>query len=63
MPVGGLHAFRNDSGATAEMLLLFTPGAPRERYFEELAAMRAEGRQLSPEDRTAFLAEHDQYEP
>jgi mannose-6-phosphate isomerase-like protein (cupin superfamily) len=37
VPPGGIHAFRNDSGQPAAMLLLFAPGAPRERYFEELA--------------------------
>ena len=30
VPQGGLHAFRNDADSPAEMLLLFTPGAPRE---------------------------------
>lgn len=30
VPVGGLHAFRNESGEPASMLmLLFVPGAPR----------------------------------
>ena len=29
VPEGGLHGFRNDSGAPASMLILFTPGAPR----------------------------------
>jgi len=37
VPVGGIHAFRNDSGAPASMLMLFAPGAPREDYFAELA--------------------------
>src|SRR5688572_21124012 len=37
VPKGGIHAFRNDSGAPASMLILFTPGAPREEYFETLA--------------------------
>ncbi len=32
VPAGGLHAFRNESGAPASMLLLFAPGAPREPY-------------------------------
>ena len=37
MPIGGVHGFRNESGEPASMLLLFTPGAPREDYFETLA--------------------------
>ena len=37
VPEGGIHAFRNESGEPASMLLLFTPGAPREDYFETLA--------------------------
>ena len=61
VPVGGVHAFRNDSGAPAEMLLLFTPGAPREAYFAGLAELAASGRTLSDEEQSAFLAAHDQY--
>jgi mannose-6-phosphate isomerase-like protein (cupin superfamily) len=37
VPEGGVHAFRNESGAPASMLILFAPGAPREAYFEGLA--------------------------
>ncbi|MDX3662207.1 cupin domain-containing protein [Streptomyces sp. ID05-26A] len=54
VPQGGLHAFRNDADAPAEMLLLFTPGAPREEYFERLG-------QVAAEDRAAFLDKHDSY--
>lgn len=61
VPVGGIHAFRNESGARAEMLLLFAPGADREEYFEGLAELAASGRQLSDEERAEFLHRHDQY--
>ena len=61
VPVGGIHAFRNDSGAPATMLLLFAPGAPREAYFEGLAELAASGRRLSDEEQTEFLRRHDQY--
>lgn len=54
VPQGGLHAFRNDSDAPAEMLLLFTPGAPREEYFEKLG-------QIAEQERAAFLDKHDSY--
>jgi quercetin dioxygenase-like cupin family protein len=37
VPEGGIHGFRNESGEPASMLILFTPGAPREEYFETLA--------------------------
>jgi len=62
LPPGGIHAFRNDSGAPASMLILFAPGPPREDYFRELAARIASGHQATDEERAAFLARHDQYE-
>ncbi|MDN5919740.1 MAG: fluoride efflux transporter CrcB [Pseudonocardia sp.] len=37
VPEGGIHWFRDESGAPASMLLHFAPGAPREEYFEVLA--------------------------
>ncbi|WP_043631822.1 cupin domain-containing protein [Nonomuraea candida] len=61
VPEGGVHAFRNESGEPATMLILFTPGAPREAYFEELAEIAASGRQLSPEEWTDVYLRHDQY--
>lgn len=61
VPVGGVHAFSNDADAIADMLILFTPGAPRESYFEALAEMAASGRRLTGDELVAFLAEHDQY--
>jgi quercetin dioxygenase-like cupin family protein len=61
VPEGGVHAFRNESGEPATMLILFTPGAPRESYFEELAEIAASGRQLSPEEWTEVYLRHDQY--
>jgi quercetin dioxygenase-like cupin family protein len=61
VPVGGIHAFRNESGAPADMLILFVPGAPREQYFEALAEMAATGKQLGDDEKAAFLAAHDQY--
>ena len=59
MPDGGIHGFRNDSGAPASLLILFAPGAPREAYFEGLVEM-AEGRWTpSHEELLAFCEEHD----
>jgi mannose-6-phosphate isomerase-like protein (cupin superfamily) len=61
VPPGGIHAFRNESGAAA-MLILFAPGAPREGYFEGLAEFGRSGRP-GPEEMAEFLRQHDQYTP
>ena len=60
VPEGGIHAFRNESGEPASMLLLFAPGAPREDYFETLGRV-AEGLVLSEEEQSAFYLRHDTY--
>jgi mannose-6-phosphate isomerase-like protein (cupin superfamily) len=61
VPEGGVHAFSNPSNEPAAMLILFSPGAPRERYFEALAEIRQSGRKLSAQEWTELYAEHDQY--
>jgi mannose-6-phosphate isomerase-like protein (cupin superfamily) len=61
VPEGGVHGFRNDAEEAAAMLILFAPGAPRERYFVELAEIFASGRQLSDEEWTEVYARNDQY--
>lgn len=58
VPPGGLHGFRNVADEPASMLLLFTPGAPREEYFEGLLAL-ATGLELSDEERADFFLRHD----
>ena len=58
VPPGGLHGFRNESGAPASMLIHFAPGAPREGYFEGLARTVDEPKP-SPEELARFYAEHD----
>ena len=62
VPPTRFHAFRNESGEPASMLILFAPGPPRETYFRELAERIASGRRFAPEEQTEFLARHDQYE-
>lgn len=57
VPEGGVHAFRNESGEAASMLLLFAPGAPREAYFEGLAGLG----HFSDEERAEFMLRHDTY--
>ena len=60
VPAGGIHAFKNKSGDVASMLLLFAPGAPREEYFETLAAI-GHGRQLTEEQRADLYRRHDNH--
>ncbi len=55
VPPGGIHGYANESGEPASMLLLFSPGAPREQYFEGLPRLGS----LGPEERDAFLRHHD----
>jgi mannose-6-phosphate isomerase-like protein (cupin superfamily) len=58
VPEGGIHAFRNESGAPASMLILFAPGATREDYFETLAEV-GRGLVMDDAERTAFFLRHD----
>lgn len=60
VPEGGIHGFRNSSGEPASMLILFAPGAPREAYFEGLAAL-ADGPPRSEEERAEFFRAHDNH--
>ena len=56
VPEGGLHGFRGSD--RARMLLMFTPGAPREHYFETLAAV-GRGGTLTDDERVQFMLQHD----
>lgn len=58
VPPGGIHGFRNESGAPATMLIHFAPGAPREGYFEGLARFASSGRP-GDEELAAFYRLHD----
>ena len=60
VPEGGIHGFRNVADAPASMLILFTPGAPREDYFETLVD-KARTEAMTAEDWTAFFLRHDTY--
>ena len=57
VPPGGIHAFRNDADAPAEVLILFAPGAPREAYFEGLSQLAG----LSDEQRIEWNHRHDSF--
>ena len=58
VPEGGIHGFRNESGAPASMLIHFAPGAPREDYFEGLAHFAVSG-PPGDEELAAFYRHHD----
>jgi len=60
VPEGGLHGFQNESDDPASMLILFAPGAPREGYFEAIAA-KAAGRQFTDEEWKDICIRHDNY--
>ena len=60
VPEGGLHGFRNESGAPASMLIHFAPGAPREAYFEGGARFAREGG-ASDEELAEFYRTHDNH--
>jgi quercetin dioxygenase-like cupin family protein len=60
VPAGGIHGFKNESGAAASMLLLFAPGAAREEYFETLSAI-GHGKQLTDEEMADLFERHDNH--
>jgi mannose-6-phosphate isomerase-like protein (cupin superfamily) len=57
VPEGGIHAFRNESGEPAEMLIHFAPGAPREGYFEGIVDLP----RMSEEEKAEFMLRHDTF--
>ena len=57
VPQGGVHGFRNESGEPATMLILFTPGAPREDYFERVGTAK----DMAEADREEFFRRHDTF--
>ncbi len=52
-----MHGFRNESGEPASMLILFTPVAPREDYFERVATTSA----MTEEEQAEFFLRHDTF--
>ncbi len=59
VPAGGIHAFTNNSGAAASMLMLMTPGADRGAYFDELDQIAASGRPLTEAEWAEVFRRHD----
>jgi quercetin dioxygenase-like cupin family protein len=61
VPRGGVHGLRVPPECGAEVLTLFTPGIPRERFVVELLEIRDSGRSLTAGQWTEFYRRHDQY--
>ncbi|MHB1431890.1 MAG: cupin domain-containing protein [Streptosporangiaceae bacterium] len=59
VPEGGRHGFRNESGEPASTLILFSPGAPREKYFDGLADIGWSGNRPPEHEMAEFYAAHD----
>jgi mannose-6-phosphate isomerase-like protein (cupin superfamily) len=61
IPEGSIHGFRNSHSEPATLLMMSVPGAPRERYFAELARIASGQKRLAADEWPEFFAEHDQY--
>jgi hypothetical protein len=61
VPEGGIHGFRHQHDGPARMLMLFTPGAPREQFFEGLADLAARRPLPGGEALADFMSRHDTY--
>jgi quercetin dioxygenase-like cupin family protein len=55
VPPGGIHAFRSVSDESASFLILFSPAAPREAYFEGVSALA----DLTDDERREWYLRHD----
>jgi mannose-6-phosphate isomerase-like protein (cupin superfamily) len=60
VPEGGVHGFRNLSGAPAAMLIHFAPAGPREAYFEGTARL-SRGEKMTDEELAQFYLVHDNH--
>lgn len=60
VPRNGLHGFRNAGEDAARLLVIFTPGIPREEYFRELAELYRGATQPTREQIDAVALRHDQ---
>jgi mannose-6-phosphate isomerase-like protein (cupin superfamily) len=60
VPVDGVHAFRAVGDDVSRFLILFVPGAPRERYFRGLAELMSRETPPSPEEIDEFALTCDQ---
>ncbi|MGY1712340.1 cupin domain-containing protein [Geodermatophilus sp. SYSU D00758] len=60
VPRSGVHGFTALEDEGCRFLILFTPGAPREGYFEGMVALHEGGRTPSTEELDELAARHDQ---
>jgi quercetin dioxygenase-like cupin family protein len=60
VPAHGVHAFRAEGDEPARFLILFVPGAPREKYFRGLAEFGRRDVPPTPEEIDTFALECDQ---
>lgn len=59
VPAGGIHAFTNDSGEAASMLMLLTPAVDRGAYFAELARAATAEVALTSAEWDEMMSRHD----
>jgi hypothetical protein len=57
VPPGGVHGFRNEADEPASILMLFAPGAPRERYLEDIGQLA----DLTDAERREWFIRHDSF--
>jgi quercetin dioxygenase-like cupin family protein len=60
VPANVVHAFRATEDEPAHFLILFVPGAPRERYFRGLAEFASREVPPTPAEVDSFAAQCDQ---
>ncbi len=60
VPRNGLHGFRNAGDQSARLLIIFTPGIPREEYFRELGELYRSAEPPTREEVDAVARRHDQ---
>jgi quercetin dioxygenase-like cupin family protein len=60
VPRNGLHGFRNAGDGTARLLIIFTPGIPREEYFRELGELYRRPTPPTRQEIDAVALRHDQ---
>jgi mannose-6-phosphate isomerase-like protein (cupin superfamily) len=60
VPRRGIHAFHPSGDGEAHFLILFTPGAPREEYFAEMAALQDRAEPPTTAEIDEIAARHDQ---
>ena len=56
-PPGGIHAFRNESGELASMLILFTPGRAAGGLLRDAGRRRVRG--MTDDEQAEFFLRHD----